>query len=215
VLGVALGLLVTACDSAPSHSQAIVQPSPTSAPTVTDHATTSTSSAVPSPDQAIDLESGSIFGFRPGPDVGPDRVREALTPVLGPPTRDTGWYVTPSVAGSEGDCSGQQSQRIVRWGSLSFAFRRSNTEILWSWALGDTNAAIGDQREPQPIVQQPVINATTAEGIGVGTPVDELERRFGSRVQPFQNGRGAFIGAASLAFEDKAVVGIGSELAVC
>jgi hypothetical protein len=144
---------------------------------------TTTSTAPPLPTRgALDLENGTLFGFKPGP-LTPATVLAALTPELGPPTRDTGWYVTKS--NNPDDCIGGQTQRILRWGNVSYAFWRVSDPtqyVLWSWTLGDSRAADwGDRHEPLPIVEQPVINATTAAGLGVGTSTDTLRSVFGSR----------------------------------
>ena len=147
--------------------------------------TTTTVKAAPPPtDRTLDLDRASAFGFAPGQRVDPDTVRAAVSRILGPPTRDTGWYVTKS--SNQDDCIGGMTQRILRWGSLSYAFwRESNPTlyVLWSWTLGDSRAANwGDRHEPHPIVDKPVVATTTAAGIGVGSTLDALRRAFGSRL---------------------------------
>jgi hypothetical protein len=144
--------------------------------------------APPPLSRALNLTMGSAFGFTPGQFVDAALVLRALTPVLGPPTRDTGWYVTPyqPVPGVPEDCLGRNTQRILRWGNLSFAFWRYTGAgrppyMLWSWTIGDTRASgEGDRREPHPIVERPAVAATTADGIGVGTPLSVLRSHFGA-----------------------------------
>jgi hypothetical protein len=209
---VALALLATACGST------VYETKP--GPATSAVGTTTTTQALPPLARAIDLRAGTAFGVGPGPGTNPDVVLATLTPALGAPTRDTGWYVTPSRAA---DCLGGQRQRILRWGSLSYAFWHSNTDVLWSWTLGDSNATgDGDRREPHPIVESPVIAATTADGIGVGTRLAVLQARFDSRVTvapdrrsaslPVPNGNGSVV---LVSLDHGVVTGIGGRLAFC
>ena len=169
----------------------------------------------PPPSRALDLHAGTLFGYRPGPGTNPDAVRSALTPILGPPTRDTGWYETKS-AGPE-DCLGHLKARVLRWGNVSYAFWHSNTDVLWSWTLGDSKAAgRGDRKEPLPIVEQPVVHATTADGLGIGTSITALQHIFGNRVQLFDNGQGAFLPAqVSVSLAQGVVTGYAGTLSFC
>ena len=171
--------------------------------------------APPPPSRALDLRTGTLFGFGPGFGTSPDLVRKALTPILGTPTRDTGWYETNS-SGPD-DCIGHIQARVLRWGSVSYAFWHSNTDVLWSWTLGNSKAAgRGDRHEPLPIVEQPAVHATTADGIGVGTPIGELQRRLGKRIQLFDNKRGATLAAGvTVSIENGVVTGYAGSLAFC
>jgi hypothetical protein len=159
--------------------------STTTEPSSTTSTSTSTSTPSPPPttpsvDRALDLISGTAFGIQPG-DVLPETVLSTLTPVLGPPTRDTGWYIAELHEG--GDCFGNQRHRILRWGNLSFGFHNPPEHperfILWGWALGPDE----NMREPQPIVDTTPLAATTPDGVGIGTSLEELRAVYGERVQ--------------------------------
>ena len=181
---------------------------------------TSTTIAAPPPpvSRALDLRAGTLFGFRPGPNTNPDLVLNALTPVLGPPTRDTGWYVTRSVPvpGGGEDCLGHNRQRILRWGSVSYAFWHSNVYVLWSWTLGNSEAAQeGDRREPHPIIERPIVKATTVGGLGVGTPVAALRNRLGDDLHLYDNGQRATASAVQLSIKHGAVTGYAGVLSFC
>jgi hypothetical protein len=150
--------------------------------------------------------------------VKPEAVLDTLTPVLGPPTRDTGWYLAP-LSGTDGDCLGGVRTRILRWGNLSFAFWNPDSGAqftLWSWALGEA----GEQKEPQPLVDTPPIAATTADGIGIGTSMAELRARYGADVQVAADHKTVFMGSSSgsaimFYFADGKVIGIRSRLSFC
>jgi hypothetical protein len=170
----------------------------------------------PPPGRALDLRAGTLFGFKPGPGTDPDGVRNALESILGPPTRDTGWYETTS-SGPE-DCLGHARQRILRWGSVSYAFfGSSDVYALWSWTLGDSNAAgWGDRKEPPPIVEEPVVRATTADGLGIGTSIAVLQRDLGDRVQLFDNGQGSNLPAQiTVSLAHGLVTGYAGTLSFC
>jgi hypothetical protein len=167
--------------------------------------------------RALDLRAGTAFGFGVG-DTSPDAVLKALTRVLGPPTRDTGVYVT-HIPDPE-HCFGNQQHRILRWGSLAYAFWHSGKYLLSGWTLGNMNALTSiDWPEPPPIVERPVIAATTAEGLGVGSPISAVQQRYGLR----PNGpHRAFLGANPLvspvtvvSYAHGLVTGIGRTLTVC
>jgi hypothetical protein len=173
------------------------------------------SATPPPPSRALDLGAGTLFGFKPGPGTDPDGVRTALEPILGPPTRDTGWYQTTS-NGPE-DCLGHLQARVLRWGNVSYAFWHSNTDVLWSWTLGDSKASgDGDRKEPLPIVEEPVVKATTADGFGVGTPIAVLQRELGDGVQVYDNGTGANLPAQiTLSVAHGLVTGYAGRLSFC
>jgi hypothetical protein len=108
----------------------------------------------------------------------------------------------------------------VRWGNLSFAFWNSTVPgtvrfTLWSWALGDT----ADQREPHPVINQPIIAATTADGIGIGTALTTLRGRYGSRLVLADDRRSALLHASGasviVSLAHDIVTGIQSRLAFC
>jgi hypothetical protein len=195
----------------------LVPPCPTVSPPSTSprHDPVVPAATPPPPSRALDLKAGTLFGFKPGPYTDPDAVRGALEPILGPPTRDTGWYETTS-AGPE-DCLGHKQARVLRWGNVSYAFWHSNVDVLWSWTLGDSRAAgRGDRKEPVPIVELPAVHATTSDGLGVGTPIAALQRAFGDRVQMFDNGRGAFLPAQiTISLARGLVTGYAGTLSFC
>lgn len=182
------------------------------------HSDPPTTTSQPSVDGSLDLAKGTAFGIAPGNGVTPESVLDTLTPVLGPSTRDTGWYITE--LRSNEDCLGNMRQRILRWGNLSFAFwnpQQSPAQFtLWGWALGKT----ADQREPQPIVDTPTVAATTSDGIGIGTPFVEVQARYGTRVQVAADNKTVFMSTSSngvvvFSLKDGNVSGIQSRLSFC
>jgi hypothetical protein len=194
----------------------LVPPCPTVSPPGTDPRLDPVLPAAtpPPPSRALDLQAGTLFGFKPGPDTDPDAVRAALEPILGPPTRDTGWYTTQS-SGPE-DCLGHLRARVLRWGNVSYAFWHSNVDVLWSWTLGDSKASgDGDRKEPLPIVEEPVVKATTADGLGVGTPIAVLQRQLGDRLQMLDNGQGATIPGGAISLANGVVTGYAGRLSFC
>ena len=198
--------------------------------------------AILPPERAIDLDAAGVFGVRPGP-ADPDAVRTSVSEVLGPPTRDTGWYHIPIAVLPDGtqDCTGGMTQRVLRWGDLALAFWDSGStgtdEVLWSWTLGDPAAsAWGDRHEPSLPAITPV-GVSTPDGVQVGTPVDALLGLYGARLtltDPAGNAAGpsaATLGilapspatttitdaapSIGFAFRDGIVTGIGGTLSFC
>lgn len=177
--------------------------------------------------ELIDLRSGSIYGFAAGDRVRPVDLLALLTPVLGDPTRDTGWYLTPGDVG-EPDCLGGMRQRVIRWGNLGFAFWNGND--LWSWTIGDPTASTyGDRREPAPIPMTPAISATSTEGLHVGSSVADLVAVFGPDIRFEDHAEAVSPDSATLAvvynvdvqrliafsLSDGVVTGIGSTRLFC
>lgn len=182
--------------------------------------------AIP-PTDLVDLRAGSIYGFAAGDQVEPVELLALLTPVLGDPTRDTGWYLTPGDVG-EPDCLGGMRQRVIRWGNLGFAFWNGND--LWSWTIGDPTASTyGDRREPAPIPMTPAISATSTEGLHVGSSVADLVAVFGPDIRFEDHAEAVSPDSATLAvvynvdvqrliafsLSDGVVTGIGSTRLFC
>jgi hypothetical protein len=209
----------------PATDTSTVAPTVTStvAPTVTSTVASTVTAAPPASalDGAIDIANGSAFGFAPGNGVDPEAVRGAVSGVLGAPTHDTGWYMTQPL-GSH-DCLSGTEQRILRWGSLSYAFWKEPGSgpthfTMWNWTLGDPAAeGDGDQREPQPIVRLPVIAATTADGIGVGTEFSVVQAKYGRRLQLRDDGLGYLVDGSlvMLSVAHDRVTGIAGRLTFC
>lgn len=190
----ALAVLAVACSS--GGRSGLVSPSSTSsvttvAPTSTKGSVPSTAAAPPtttaatgagSPPlgRALDLHAGrsTAFGIGVG-DTSPEAVIKALTPVLGPPTRDTGVYAT-HLPDPEG-CFGNQQYRIVRWGNLAYMFRHPDSYVLAGWTLGSTRDLWEPKYEwpePRPVIEQPAVAATTADGLGIGSPLRTVRKRY-------------------------------------
>jgi hypothetical protein len=156
--------------------------------------------------------------FRTDQYLDPNDVAKALTPILGAPTRDTGWYTTRRFVNPDGsdDCLGGRVQRILRWGNVSLAFFGESQKVLWSWTVGDESGeGDGDRREPHPIVEVPVFKATTEGGIGVGTPVAVLQRQFGAAFSIDDTGRGGMLRGVTLSLANGAVTGIQGRMGFC
>jgi hypothetical protein len=169
---------------------------------------------VPPIGRAIDLRAGTAFGFGVG-DASLEAVIKALTPVLGPPTRDTGLYVT-HIRDPE-HCLGDQQYRILRWGNLAYMFGPES-----GWTLGSTRDLWGPSwPEPRPVIDQPAIAATTADGIGIGSPFRTVRKRYA--LQPYgPDPHSAFVGAnpvvspvTAVSDADGVVTGIGSIAQAC
>jgi hypothetical protein len=137
--------------------------------------------------------------------------------VLGAPTRDTGWFTAlprPVPGGGEDCLAGPV--RILRWGNVSYAFGHGNVYVLQSWTLGNSGAAgEGDRREPYPIVERPIVMATTVGGLGVGTAVAVLRGRLGDDFQLDGIGPGATAAAVRVSIKHGVVTGYAGVLSVC
>ena len=168
--------------------------------------------------RAIDVKRATLFGFAPGGNVNPDDVLKSVTSVLGAPTRDTGWYTTHRFVNPDGseDCLGGITQRVLRWGNVSYAFWHYNVYVLWSWTVGDESAeGDGDRREPHPIVEVPAFAPTTDGGIGLGTPVAVLRERFPKHFFVFDNGKGANLWAVTVSLANGVVSGVQGRMGFC
>jgi hypothetical protein len=190
-------------------------PSTSGAPPTTN---TTTGAVVPPLRRALDLNAGTAFGFDVG-DTSPESVAKALTPVLGPPTRDTGVYVT-HIPDPEG-CFGNQQNRIVRWGNLAYMFWHPGGYVLSAWTLGSTKDLWAPLAwpEPRPVIEEPAIAATTADGLGIGSPVRAVRKRYA--LQP-SGPHLALVGAnpvvspvTVVSHADGVVTGIGRAFPVC
>jgi hypothetical protein len=216
-IAVAVLATATCSSSAPKAEPAPSTIVPSTASSSTTRVASTTTRPEPPPlDRALDLVRGTAFGFTPGNDIKPQVVLDVVTRVLGPPTRDTGWYTTKSLGPD--DCLGHNRQRILRWGSLSFAFWHPQAVqfTLWNWSLGDSS---DDQREPHPIVARPIIAATTADGLGVGTSLTAVQRRYGAKVSVADDKSRASIqygaGSVNLFLAHGQVSGMQSRLSFC
>lgn len=139
-------------------------PAPTTsqAPTTTIPATTTTTAPA-----TLELRPDGLGDLTFGYEV--EGAIAYMNDLLGSPDDDTGWVDKDD---GYGTCMGNEV-RFVRWGSLQLFF----TDGPSDWAVGirhltfytDT-ALLGDSRIP----------AATAEGIGVGSTVDDIIGAYGS-----------------------------------
>ncbi len=107
---------------------------------------------------ALDIESGAILGFAPGPQRADDVVA-AVDQALGNPVDDTGWLAVSD----QYACSGATQERVVRWNGLGATFvRHDGWEVLAEWSLGE--------------------GVLTSDGIGLGSTLDDVRRAWLDRV---------------------------------
>jgi hypothetical protein len=123
--------------------------------------------------EGISLDTGTIFGVRPGLAVGPDDVLAAMAPRLGDPDADTGW----TTAGGEiRPCSELTEFREIRWGDLAFGFwGRGAATYLHYWVVGDPRLVLFSL----PAIAVPgdggrATGLVTDDGVGIGDPASAL-----------------------------------------
>ena len=121
----------------------------------------------------IDLVTQRIAGFDTvggGNVPTPEQVLTTITPILGEPDLDTGWYTVPLDTTKEVDCFAGGRYRLLIWGDLSFLFGHDDIvpggELL-SWQAGGSLAedlAIGTLVE---LPQVHPVDVASADGFGV------------------------------------------------
>lgn len=95
-----------------------------------------------------------------------------MNDLLGSPDDDTGWVDKDE---GYGTCVGTEV-RFVRWGSLELFF----TDGPSDWAAGIRHLAFYTDT---PLLGDSKIPATTAEGIGVGSTVDDIIGAYGTNAR--------------------------------
>jgi len=127
-------------------------------------------------DQPLQLTADGLAALPFG--AAEDAVVAELTRRLGPPDE-----VSDLVEGSQGTGScGRGFTRRVRWGWLTLAFsdaptRRApaGTRHFYNWLLREPFPGL--HQNPDPAVAEPVL--TTAAGIGLGSPVQQVRDAYG------------------------------------
>jgi len=204
----------TTTTAAPTSTKA-PEPSTSGVPPTTN---APTGAVVPPLGRALDLNAGTAFGFDVG-GTSPETVIKALTPVLGPPTRDTGVFVT-HIPDPEG-CFGNQQNRVLRWGNLAYKFWHRGGYVLSAWTLGSTKTWLYpfEWPEPRPAIEQPAIAATTADGIGIGSPLRVVRNRYALQLNAPHRalvGVNPVVSPVTFVFHtDGVVTGIGRESPAC
>jgi hypothetical protein len=176
----------------------------------------------------ISFETGSAFGFLPADAVTADEIEAHVSSILGPPTHDTGWFVTPddpTITDHE-DCMGGNTTRVLWWHDLSFVVWQfpDGTESLFAWSVGDILATrFGDRREPylpEPGDRSNVTSGTPA--IGIGTPGDEvltaypeLQQAAIDFAEPNDRKQLWQVGPVTIILLDGRVIGFGNEVHFC
>jgi hypothetical protein len=137
---------------------------------------------------ALDLRAQTVFGVGVG-FASSDQVLQDVSAQMGPVTNDTGWYTLSSLApdATTTDCLANIPSRILRWGDLAIAFFQSKFgvggEFLWSWSVGAPISSQGDRREPNMPASSEPTGLRTAQGISVGSTVDEMTTAYGQQFQ--------------------------------
>jgi len=126
---------------------------------------------------AIDLDAQTIAGFdtlgstRPSPDVPtPEQALAAITPVLGQPELDTGWYdVLPLDQNGELPCGVSPRSRLLVWGELSMLFGATNNGTggaLIAWQDGGSLATDIGLATPVAVPEPHQVNVS-ADGFAI------------------------------------------------
>jgi hypothetical protein len=175
----------------------------------------------------ISVDLGSAFGYRPGDEVTASEIETRVSALLGPPTHDTGWFVTPSNTAitEEEDCMGGNTTRVLWWNDLSYIVWQlpDGTERLYAWSIGDPRAVrIGDRREPYTpdASDRSGILTDGALPIGVGTGTPDVAEAYPDAIPSagavFEDGASTWgLGRSTLVVLDDTVVGLGSEVFFC
>ena len=128
----------------------------------------------------INTANPSLFGqvfFVP---LDPDTFAGSVSETLGSVTWDTGWQPMPA----ERACTGSESFRTLWWGDLRLTFETgpgAGETQFTAWSLGDPSISTSAPLGPPPPSTEPATGITTGEGIGIGTPLTELEAALGDR----------------------------------
>ena len=123
----------------------------------------------PSGPLQIDVETGGVFGFVPGPQNA-DEVVTAMTAEIGAPFNDSGWAEVSRSggSGSEWECSGATEWREVSWDGVTATFvRRGGWAELVAWSLGE--------------------GVPTSNGLSLGMPRAQVLAAWADRVTVFQS----------------------------
>jgi hypothetical protein len=175
----------------------------------------------------VSTELGSAFGYQPGDEVAADEIESHVTSLLGPPTHDTDWFVTPNdpTITDHEDCMGGNTTRVLWWHDLSFVVwqHSDGTERLFAWSIGDIRATrYGDRREPYiaPATDRSGITADGRLPIGVGTATTDVTDAYPDLIQAtgprFDDDATTWqVGQVTLIVLNESVVGVGNEIYFC
>lgn len=134
---------------------------------------------VPTDPDGLTVATGAAFGVRPGVGVGADDVLDAVVPVLGRPTYDSGWVDVPP--GTQTLCPETADQyRELWWGLLRFDLwqRGARTSLQrWRYAGDDDRDVVVpplplDRPDATELPNDPVIR--TEAGLTLGDSADGL-----------------------------------------
>jgi len=134
--------------------------------------TPTTTTTVPPPLATLELGADGLGDVVFG--LSPDDVITDITALYGSPDHDSDWI--PSADNIYGACPGD-TMRAIGWGSLLTVFIDDRTSDLggwfYTWTYGydySTNTGGTDPRE---------LSLRTADGIGLGTTISDLEAAWG------------------------------------
>lgn len=185
----------------------------------------------------VTIAAGALFGVRPGLGVTPDRLIEAVDPMLGAPDQDTGWIDRRNDGPPTQTC-GLNDFREIAWGDLVAGFWGSGSRtVLLYWYVGDERVV--QSNTPESELTEPTVasNLITEQGVGIGDDADAIPDRFnvvrgeGIEVSPgdtiefvivatrnpdstFDNLASPTLGGVYLIVDDT-VVGFGAGILVC
>lgn len=128
----------------------------------------------------IDLIRSSLFGLPGVTFADPDEVIDNVPDSIGDVTWDTGWLSMPV----EFACTGNDSFRTLWWGDVRLTFETGpDGTMLTAWSIGDPAVSSLAPLGPlPPEVDRRASGVVSNEGIGIGTPADDVRSALGDDI---------------------------------
>lgn len=170
----------TTTSTVPTTSTTTTEPTTTS---TTTEPTTTTTTTLP-PAEILILGPENIDGITFGSDA--DQAFLSFEEVLGPPDSDTGWVPPVDSEGVQvyGPCPGTLI-RVVDWSNLTTVYTNAQTQ----WASEDTRHFFFYSYVLYDVDD---LGLATAEGIGLGSSVEDLQAAYGDTIDIFSDEFGEY-----------------------